>query len=76
MYRILSPGTFFFVVGRLEWSGMWTEIGRTSKAEDTFINFQWAEYDPARRLLFVLLGNENDADGLSARIYTFNTDNL
>ncbi|XP_046346789.2 uncharacterized protein LOC124127434 [Haliotis rufescens] len=70
-----KPGNYYFVVGGLDWSGNWQEAVRMPDTENTYVNFQWAEYDPGRMMLFVLMGNENDADGLSARIYTFDVSN-
>ena len=47
-----------------------------SMPENLYINFQWAEYDPGRNMIYVLMGNENAADKLQARFYIFNPPNM
>lgn len=42
----------------------------TMDPEDTYVNFQWSEVDPVTGEYRLLLGNENDADGLSVRLVT------
>ncbi|GFN83316.1 hypothetical protein PoB_000982200 [Plakobranchus ocellatus] len=64
-------GKYNFVVGRLFSTGVWQMLLLSNQSEDLYVNFQWAEYDADSMTLYVLLGNENDPDGLSARIYMF-----
>ncbi|XP_063403697.1 uncharacterized protein LOC134687376 [Mytilus trossulus] len=52
----------------------YTPIVKTQ--ENLYINFQWAEYDPIRHLVYVLMGNENSPDKLQARLYTFSAFNM
>ncbi|ESO84959.1 hypothetical protein LOTGIDRAFT_168216 [Lottia gigantea] len=66
-----KPGNYYFVVGNLDISGNWKERTRTPTTENLFVNFQWMEYDSKNNIVYVLLGNENAADTLDARIYTF-----
>lgn len=66
-----QEGKYDFVVGRLYGTGVWQMLMKFNKSEDLYINFQWAEYDVNTQTLYVLLGNENDADNLTARIYKF-----
>ncbi|GFS01782.1 hypothetical protein ElyMa_004590600 [Elysia marginata] len=66
-----QKGKYDFVVGRLLTTGMWQMLMKFNQSEDLYVNFQWAEYDVDSQTLYALLGNENDADHLSARLYKF-----
>ncbi|XP_062592865.1 uncharacterized protein LOC134254355 [Saccostrea cucullata] len=43
----------------------------SSGPEPLYVNYQWAELDVERQLLFVLMGNENTPDKLLAKLYTY-----
>ncbi|CAH1799012.1 unnamed protein product [Owenia fusiformis] len=66
-----KPGSFIFKLGHFNLDGeYWGDLA-TSDPENTYINFQWADYDYDKQLYYVLMGNENSPDALDARIYTF-----
>lgn len=82
IYSIHFVGDYAFELGTLifhpdhkdydPWY-QYTPIVKTQ--ENLYINFQWAEYDPIRHLVYVLMGNENSPDRLQARLYIFSAFN-
>lgn len=77
---VIIPGDYVFEIGLLQYRrdpvgyNSWYQYTPVmkSKPENLYINYQWAEYDPERNLIYVLMGNENSPDQLQARIYIFN----
>lgn len=43
----------------------------SSGPEPLYVNYQWAELDIDRQLLYVLMGNENTPNKLLAKLYTY-----
>ena len=66
-------GTYSFEIGSLDHSGVYRVLAKTSTPEDLYINFQWFEKDLNTNHAYALIGNENAADSLNARIYVFDT---
>ncbi|XP_050392959.2 uncharacterized protein LOC126811409 [Patella vulgata] len=67
-----KPGNFYFVVGILDHTGGWKMLAKTPTTENLYVNYQSIVYNRGKHLLHILMGNENAADALNARIYTFN----
>ncbi|XP_052102966.1 uncharacterized protein LOC127736460 [Mytilus californianus] len=70
----VTKGQFQFILGQLTYTAtqqfsykpiLW------SVPESLYVNYQWAEYDSVRNLVYILMGNENSPDRLQARIYTY-----
>ena len=66
-----KEGNFFFRVSRVDPDhGTLTTIHQTSTPEDLYVNYQWSTVDTTRGVFYYLMGNENDAYGLTARLYS------
>jgi hypothetical protein len=55
-------------------TGLITQINTPFVQDNTWVNFQWTEFDPKSRLYYLLAGNENDPVGLTTLLYTVNVD--
>lgn len=71
----LVKGQFNFVLGQLTYTATqqfsYKPVLWSQPPETLYVNYQWAEYDSVRQKVYVLMGNENSADKLQARIYTY-----
>ncbi|KAK3589173.1 hypothetical protein CHS0354_018879 [Potamilus streckersoni] len=64
-----SSEGYYFVVGEISDTGVYKRL-MSSGIEPLYVNFQFMEV--YNDLLLLLMGNENAADALNARIYIFN----
>ena len=63
-------------LGQLDFGGTYTKVAQSPDPEGLYVNYMWIESDVNNYTLsYVLLGNENAADALNARIYIFDAFN-
>lgn len=62
---------YAFTVSQVSFDGVVKDIA-TSKIDDTFVNFFWADIDPVNSIIYVLSGDENSLFTLDATLYSFN----
>eukprot|EP00003_Mantamonas_plastica_P022302 TRINITY_DN3761_c0_g1_i2.p1 TRINITY_DN3761_c0_g1~~TRINITY_DN3761_c0_g1_i2.p1 ORF type:complete len:235 (-),score=67.98 TRINITY_DN3761_c0_g1_i2:44-748(-) len=55
-------------------TGVFTQIIKLED-QDTFINFQWTEFNPDSSMLYLLMGDENAAIKLRTKLYTVDIKN-
>lgn len=71
-------GKYQFIIGELTYTAVqqfsYKPVIWTTDMEDIYVNFQWAEYDSVRNVVYLLMGNENSPERLQARIYTYDLD--
>lgn len=69
-----QPGFYQLVIAAVDpTSGSVKELQRTA-ADDTFINLQWMDIDPQKKLLYVLMGDENSLYALATTLFVFDID--
>ena len=71
-----STGMFNLEVGQLDFGGIYTKVAQAPDPEGLYVNYMWIDTDVQNYTLqYILLGNENAADALNARIYIFDAYN-
>mgnify|MGYP000346714363 CR=1 FL=1 len=76
MVILFPTGSYYFEVGQLDYGGIYTKAASIPQPENLYVNFQWLETSQDNyHTVYALLGNENAADKLNARVYIFDVYN-
>lgn len=65
-----KPGNYNFRVSSFDVAKLTLKtVYQTETTEDLYVNYQWSTVDTKAGIFYYLMGNENDAIGLTARLY-------
>ncbi|EDV23529.1 uncharacterized protein TRIADDRAFT_58259 [Trichoplax adhaerens] len=64
-----KPGYFSFLVSRMNLKPKLFQPIINSQPENLYVNFLWSTLDTKNKICYLLMGNENSADKLLAKLY-------